>query len=79
MPSLEASRRVSLQGYSPVKPQQLAAPPVPLVPVLPADLTTSPVMISSVPSNMQYVDGITRQFNGRGHFPVRRLVSPAAR
>lgn len=73
MPTLSASRNVDLSHY---RPKQPIAPQNPIVPALPADLTQSSVMISSLPGIMTYVDGITRQFNGRSTVPTRRLISP---
>lgn len=76
MPSLEASRRVNMQNYRPIKPTDPGQQPPQLTPVMPGDLSPSPVMISSLPTSATNVDGITRQFNGRGTVPVRRLIYP---
>jgi hypothetical protein len=73
MPTLAASRAASLDNYKPVQPTP-ARPP--LTPLLPADLNVSSVMISSLPGIATNVDGITRQFNGRGTVPTRRLITP---
>jgi hypothetical protein len=74
MPTLSASRNVSLEGRTPIKPQPAPAPP--LTPVHPPDLSPSTVMISSLPGIATNVDGVTRQFNGRGTVPTRRIVTP---
>ena len=73
MPTLSASRNVDLSNY---QPKPAPAPPPILTPSLPADLTLSTVMISSLPGIATNVDGITRQFNGRGTVPTRRLITP---
>jgi hypothetical protein len=73
MPSLKASA-VSLdpQQYRHVAPTQV--PEQQLPPVLPAHLVQSTVMISSMPSIVTNVDGITRQFYGCSRTtPMRRL------
>lgn len=46
-------------------------------PIQPAYLSKSAVMISSLPSIATTVDGITRQFYGRGNLPTRRLILPS--
>jgi hypothetical protein len=74
VPTLAASRSVSLEGRQQIKPQPTAAPP--LTPVHPPDLSPSTVMISSLPGIATNVDGVTRQFNGRGTVPTRRLITP---
>jgi hypothetical protein len=43
---------------------------------LPANLTPSTVMISSMPVIATTVDGITRQFYRYGGLPTRRLIQP---
>ena len=47
-------------------------------PIQPTHLKPSPVMICSLPSISTSVDGITRQFYGRGNLPIRRIVSPSS-
>ena len=75
MPSLAASR-IALDPDR-YRPKQPISPVQPiLTPTLPADLTPSSVMISSLPGIYTNVDGITRQFNGRSTVPTRRLISP---
>ena len=79
MPSLSASRvTLDPDHYRPVDGAGVGGPaPVQHPPVLPAHLTQSTVMISSLPSIATSGDGLTRQFYGSGRLPTRRLILPS--
>lgn len=71
MPRLSRSA-VQLNGerYRPVEPTALAPTQVPTP--LPNHLTQSSLLISSLPSIVSGVDGITRQFYGYARLPIQR-------
>lgn len=76
MPTL----RNSLMHLDPARwgqPISSPAEPPALRPVaLPAHLSPSSTMITSLPALSTEVDGITRQFYRSGRVPMRRVVSP---
>lgn len=72
MPRMRTSAtRLNPKDYTEIP--ALAVPtPNPLTPELPAHLTASSVMITSLPSIATNVDGVTRQFY-LNRVPTRRL------